>query len=115
MKEDVKYSESGDRNLQTIGRSDNFCDWMYSEIKPFLHGNILEIGSGIGTYSQRVTRDFPGQQIVLSDLDTEYVRSLGNEFADRENVRSLRLDLMDKNGFEAIDVPFDVVVSADEV
>ncbi|MCK4857149.1 MAG: class I SAM-dependent methyltransferase [candidate division Zixibacteria bacterium] len=105
---DVKYSTKGNQNLQTIARSDNFCNWMYSQIRPFLHGNILEIGSGVGSYSQRVIADFPDSQVVLSDIDEGYVETLGAQYAARNNVRAVRLDLANpprRADFAAIRVP----------
>lgn len=102
LKQEFTYSQEGDRNLQTIARSDNFCDWMYSVIRPHLHGNILEVGSGIGTYSERIARDFPEQRIFLSDIDEAYVKELRDRFSKSSNIRAVKLDLTEKTDFSQI-------------
>lgn len=101
----MTYSQQGDQNLQTIDRADRFCDWMFSQIAPYLHGNILEVGSGLGTYSGRLLRQFPEAKVVLSDIDTAYVQALEQRFGGDSRVSAVRLDLTAKQDFAAISHP----------
>ena len=41
----------GEDTLHTIALANRFNQWMYSSIKPFCTGDILEIGSGLGNIS----------------------------------------------------------------
>ncbi|MFN7991901.1 MAG: class I SAM-dependent methyltransferase [Candidatus Micrarchaeia archaeon] len=87
------YSVEGRHNLAITEKADNFTQWMYSEIKPNLRGNILEIGSGIGTYSKKIVRDFKDSRIVLSDIDQDFVSRLSAAYRGNGQVSSLRIDL----------------------
>ncbi len=46
----------GEDTLIAIAKADKFNFWMYSQLRPFLQGNILEIGSGIGNISDFLTK-----------------------------------------------------------
>ena len=65
--------------LKTISTAIKFNNWMYQTIKPFLKGNVLEIGSGIGNITQYVVND--KHQTTASDFRTEYCTILSNRFA----------------------------------
>jgi 2-polyprenyl-3-methyl-5-hydroxy-6-metoxy-1,4-benzoquinol methylase len=62
----------GKHTLKIISGATRFNHWMYSEIKPLLKGNILEIGSGIGNISRHIIKD--GFPVTLSDYNPEYYR-----------------------------------------
>lgn len=101
------YSSQGKENLEVLSRADNFTDWMYSEIKPFLKGNILEIGSGMGTYSKKIINDFRGSKIVLSDIDEGYINDLKkNENGD---VSVLKINIENEQDFKNISIPVNSV------
>lgn len=70
---------NGIETLKTISTAAHFNNWMYQTIKPFLKGNILEIGSGIGNITQYVLDD--KYNTTASDLRTDYCTILGNRFA----------------------------------
>ena len=102
-----KYSSQGRENLEILDGADNFTDWMYGEIKPFLRGNILEIGSGFGTYSKKIIRDFPKSNIILSDVDDHYVGALKKKFGGRVSV--LKINFEREEDFGNIGAPLDSV------
>ncbi|WKZ30851.1 MAG: class I SAM-dependent methyltransferase [Candidatus Dojkabacteria bacterium] len=57
---------------------------MYETIKPHCPGKILEIGSGIGNFSEHFIKD--GYNITLSDIRPHYWDILAQKFkvVDRE-------------------------------
>lgn len=57
-----------EHNLNGLDNAPKYNEWVYSRVKPYLHGNILEIGSGIGTYSRRLLRDFGKHRVLFSDV-----------------------------------------------
>lgn len=95
-----KYPEEGEKHLSKVRKAQDFTDWMYQEIKPYLAGNILEVGSGIGTYSEKVIKDFPESNIVLSDIDQEYVDNLSAKYRNKNSIEVAKLDLNNKTDFE---------------
>lgn len=75
----------GAQTLDIISEAHRFNEWMYDNIKPWLKGDILEIGSGIGNISQFAVRDFPS--VSLSDYDSAYVSVLQGKFAGHSSIR----------------------------
>lgn len=84
---------------------------MYGEVKPFLKGNILEVGSGVGTYSKKIIKDYSSNQIIFSDIDKEYVQKLNNDYITNPNAKAIQLDLNKPTDFEKIDKRIDSVIA----
>ena len=97
-----KYSEQGSQTLLILDKAKNFTDWMYAEIKPYLEGNILEIGSGIGTYSEKIINDFKDNKIILSDIDSNFVKVLKERFTSKHNLIISKIDLTKLSDLEQI-------------
>lgn len=86
----------GAQVLETIAKAGRFNQWMYSRIRPFLKGRILEIGSGIGNISAFVIHE--GLAITLSDIDNGYQQYLRQKFSGFQNVENIiTIDLQDPN------------------
>lgn len=77
----------GSETLKIISKASRFNHWMYSEIKSFLKGEILEIGSGIGNISQFVVAD--GLPITLSDFNPDYYQWLKKKFSGSTTVKDI--------------------------
>jgi len=91
-----EYSTVGSKNLEILNENQNFTDWMYEEIKPFISGDILEVGSGIGTYSKKLLKDFKKQNIILSDIDNQFIVLLKKKYS-KKNIKIIKLDLEKNN------------------
>lgn len=88
-----EYSNVGSKNLEILNENKNFTDWMYSEIKPHISGNILEIGSGIGTYSKKIIKDYKKSKILLSDIDSNFISNLKKRYKTHKNIKVIKLDI----------------------
>ena len=88
----------GAETLATISKAGKFNKWMYDQIRNYLKGDILEIGSGIGNISIHVIED--GYNITLSDYNAEYCFLLKEKFRNEPKVKDvIRIDLL-QPGFE---------------
>ncbi len=86
----TQFSAEGDQNLRSVDQADRFIEWAYSFAQPHLSGNILEIGSGIGTYSRRIIRDFPDSRVFLSEIDPRYINTLRHDLSSpRVSIHSI--------------------------
>ena len=103
---------TGHANLEMISASSRFNDWMYKRIKTGLRekmGNILEVGSGLGTISEKLIRDMgPSSHITLTDISVRYVQLLSIKYSSFKNVSVSRMDLntgedYSKIGYEKYD------------
>jgi len=79
----------GELTLKAMSHGSKLNKWMYSQIKPFANGKILEIGSGIGNISEYFIED--KKDIQLSDIRNSYVSQLKKKFPDNT---VLKLDLV---------------------
>ena len=87
---------NGLKTLETINKADQFNKWMYTRIKPYLCGNTLEIGSGIGNIAKFALDD--GVELTLSDYETTYLDFLAQNFKTRNNAKAfLQINLNGKN------------------
>jgi SAM-dependent methyltransferase len=78
-----QYQESdkaGLKTLNVLSAGNKFNLWMYQSIKPFLKGNILEIGSGTGNITQFVLAD--QFRVTASDIRTGYCSMILDRFHD---------------------------------
>ena len=57
-------SDTGHETLKTIAKANEFNQWMYEAIEPYLKGKILEVGSGIGNISRYAIKK--GKPITLT-------------------------------------------------
>lgn len=88
----------GQQTLQLIAQADRFNEWMYEMISPFISGNVLEIGSGIGNMSEAIMRT--AASVHLSDVNEHYLAILHNRFAGEKKMAAITLlDLVDP-GFD---------------
>jgi 2-polyprenyl-3-methyl-5-hydroxy-6-metoxy-1,4-benzoquinol methylase len=79
--------EVGEATLNIISKADKFNRWMYETIRPFLKGDILEVGSGIGNISKCLISD--NLSITLSDYNSAYRDNLEKEYSHFKNVKSI--------------------------
>jgi SAM-dependent methyltransferase len=90
------YKESdkeGFETLKTISASRHFNQWMYESIQPFLKGNVLEIGSGIGNITEFAIRD--NLRITASDIREGYCDILRNRFKGTEKTLEIvKIDIV---------------------
>ena len=91
---------TGHKALLSMSHARAFNKWMYKTIQPFAHGEILEIGSGIGNISGFFLQD--GFSLTLSDIDDFYITHLQKEFQHKKDDKKiLAVDLQKQNFNEA--------------
>jgi 2-polyprenyl-3-methyl-5-hydroxy-6-metoxy-1,4-benzoquinol methylase len=99
MSESFKFKEidqEGMDTLNVVAKADRFNSWVYNSIKPHCHGNILEIGSGIGNISDFFIND--NQDITLSDIRQNYVDVLKKKHQDKPNLKdAIIMDIIDSD------------------
>lgn len=102
----------GEETLKIISESPKFNEWMYQTIKPFLKGEILEIGSGIGNISSLIVRDY--NNVTLTDYSDHYINKLNKTFEDNTSVKKiLNIDIQ-KSDFKVhyahLENSFDTII-----
>lgn len=78
----------GESTLNAIAKAEKFNFWMYSQMSPYIKGDVLEIGSGIGNISKFIKTD---GEIFLTDLRDQYISKLKIDFP---TYKVIKLDLV---------------------
>lgn len=97
------YDVSTD-TLYIIKLMKNHNRWLFTQIKPYLAGNILEIGSGIGTISRILITT--NSNLVLSDIKKDYLENLYRSFGANPKVKIIKYDVLSAE--DAHELPFKI-------
>jgi SAM-dependent methyltransferase len=96
----------GHANLEIISENHRFNDWMYRQVNARLKRemlDVLEVGSGLGTFSERIIRDLPpSSHIMLTDKSGIYVQALKGRYSLCKNVSVTRMDLNNRTDYSRI-------------
>ncbi len=91
----IEQDTAGYETLQAINKAPAFNKWMFKTIEPFLYGEILELGSGIGNISQFFIDK--KADISLSDNEDEYLELLQKRFPHLPTDKIKKIDLQATN------------------
>ncbi len=90
--DDQDNADPGYQTLLRLSRAERYNRWMLQQLSPWLGQRVLEIGSGIGSF----TRYLLGRDLVVAtDLNPRYLRILANTFERHTRVEVMPLDLTD--------------------
>ena len=95
-------SYSGHENLESLAHSYRFNDWLFNEVSNGLNGDILEVGSGIGTFTEKLISSFPNSNLTLTDISAAYIKDLKEKYSNNKNISVRKLDLNSKTDYESI-------------
>lgn len=74
MTEDSAAPSFAAADLEVMSDAQNYVGWIFSElIAPHLGRSVLEIGSGIGTYSSRIATDPKVERLTCVEVDQRCV------------------------------------------
>ncbi len=73
-----------ERDLETLSQAVRYRQWLYRQIRGALGRRILEIGSGLGSYTELLARH---GAVLATDVDRRYVSDLRERFRDEPAVR----------------------------
>ena len=90
-------------NLKSLDNAPKFNDWMFSRVLPYLHGDIMEIGSGVGTYSRRLEKTFGKEHVVLSDINPRIPGCLRLDLGSAESWKEFSETLLGERGMTKFD------------
>lgn len=106
-------SAVGGRTLEVFADTPRINRWIYSKLAPHVHGDVLEIGSGIGNLSEQIAVD--ATRVVLSDMESHYLEELKRRFAANDRVTVARFDLDSEPPPELARRRFDAIVAVNVV
>lgn len=90
----------GENILETVGKADYYNRWIFNLIKPYLQGEIIEIGSGIGNFTRLLSEHH--YKITATDYNQIYLTKL--------KVPTFQFDLTTPSTPRALLNKFDVAI-----
>lgn len=103
----------GLHTLEAVSEAIQFNRWMFEQVRPFMKGKILEVGSGIGNISAFFTEQ--KTDITLSDIRENYCLALKKQFPQQP---VLQMDLVDpdfQTKYAALSSSFDGIFALNVV
>jgi len=105
-----KSYDIGEDTLYRARLMKNNNKWIFEKIKPYLGRNILEIGSGIGNISKFLASG--NRNIILTDIDKNYLEHLSHKFIGNPKVKIIQLDILSANIPDNLPFKIDTAVCA---
>jgi 2-polyprenyl-3-methyl-5-hydroxy-6-metoxy-1,4-benzoquinol methylase len=82
----VPAEESVLRDLRTLAGATHLADWMFDQFAASLRGRVVEVGAGIGTFSERIL-GAGASELLLIEPEDPCAETLRSRFAGDPRVR----------------------------
>lgn len=102
-----EHDHIGEETLERMKAVTRYNTWIYERIRPWLGDVVLEVGSGIGNFS-----DFflDRKKLILTDVREDYLEQLKVKMADQPNVAVEYYDL-ESSGVHLANMGVDTIVA----
>jgi SAM-dependent methyltransferase len=84
-------SAVGGRTLEAFADTPRLNAWLYGKLAPHIHGDVLEIGSGIGNMTALIAGS--ATSMVATDMEAHYLEALRARFAGDARIEVAHYDL----------------------
>jgi SAM-dependent methyltransferase len=102
------YKEAAAAMLETMSSAKRFNRWMADTLLPYISGDVLELGAGIGNLTALLISR--GDRYVATDLDTEALQRLRARVQNQGNLTAVQCDVTDASDFKKYRDSMDTVV-----
>jgi SAM-dependent methyltransferase len=103
----------GGRTLEVFTETPRLNAWLFSKLAPHIHGDVLEVGSGIGNLSRLIIER--ASSTVLSDMEPHYIEALERAFGADPRVRIGFYNLDAEPSAEIAGRRFDAIVAVNVI
>jgi SAM-dependent methyltransferase len=88
-------------DLENLRQAPRLCDWMYDQFREFVEGEVVEVGAGIGTFSERLLADPALTGLMLIEPEGACVEVLQDTFQRDARVTVVRETLPSSAALQA--------------
>lgn len=81
------------KTLQTIKFFSNYNRWLYDQMRPFLKGTVVDVGSGIGNVAYFFEDNAAIEKTVLTDASVTMLSGLHQRFDGKERFEIIPYDI----------------------
>ena len=93
--------------LNQLKAATHYNQWIFSQFRPYLKGSVLEVGCGIGTFTELIAHSCP--QVLAVDLNEDYTQQARDRLRHCTN---LKIQTVDATQLQA-NQTFDTIVMLD--
>jgi glycosyltransferase involved in cell wall biosynthesis len=94
--------------LCAMERAVRFNRWMAHTIAPYIHGDVLEIGAGIGNLTRLLCRY--SHRYTVTDVDAEHLEHVTRMLSGQQNLSTAVCDVSNRSDFESFAKSMDTVI-----
>jgi len=80
--------------------------WVFEKISPYLGGNILEVGCGIGNLTSFLLNH---GKVIVSDINEGYLRMVEDKYRNHPNLKGVLLWNIEQNPAQNLNMPIDTI------
>lgn len=102
-----KEDEYGSRMLIELERTRRFILWMGETLRPFIGDRVLEIGAGIGNFTNQF---IPRDLYIASDINPNYLHYLRSYSFGKPYLRVMEINVQDPEALLGLEEQFDTVI-----
>lgn len=95
------------KNLKLMSKLDKYNNWIYDNVKEFLGERILEVGGGVGNFTEFILKK---QLIISTDINEKHIITLNNKFKANKNFQAILIDVS-KDISKIKEYKFDTAIS----
>jgi SAM-dependent methyltransferase len=96
-------------DLNLLAGARHLCDWMFDQFEPPKGGRVVEVGAGVGTFSERLL-EAGAADLLLVEPEPASAGELERRFADDDRVRVVRELLPDAPTLREEAATYDLVL-----
>jgi SAM-dependent methyltransferase len=93
-----------EETLENLDGAENYAKWIFGLVAPYVGGEVLEVGAGHGTFTERLAQ--PADRLVACELSERCTSVLIDRFAGNSAIEVVHGDVTSA----AASGPFDTVV-----
>src|SRR5262245_25022037 len=103
----MSYDQILVSDLETMAAATNYRNWMFSRLAPYIGQRIVEIGAGIGNFTQLL---IDRELVVATDNYQPCIDYLNSKFGERLKVSPILLDAARDISPDLRNYQFDTVI-----
>ena len=93
--------------LSILEKATSYHRWIFEKIKPYLKGNILEVGCGTGNLTGWLLRL---GKVVVSDMNEDYLQLVEEKYRDHPNLKGVFIRDIQQEPSKELLASFDTIV-----
>jgi SAM-dependent methyltransferase len=93
--------------LSLLEKAIAYHRWVFDKIRPYLRGNILEVGCGIGNLTSFLLNH---GEVIVSDINEFYLQTVENKYRDHPNLKGALFWNIEQNPVQNFNMRIDTIL-----